>query len=249
MSARAYEQLAASIRDAILDGGFVEGERLPSEAAFAKKAGVSRSTLREALRLLQEAGFLERVSPKILVVRRPTEEPAVRAMSSALRGRVVTFQALYESLMLLEPELSRLAALRCEQSDLDALRRILDEQHRCARDFGAWCKLDEEFHMTIATASANAPLTLARATLGRIIVPTVAQLVDTERATSAATSFHDRLYAEISVGDSELAALIARRHIEDFRAAWERAGLAFDLDISGLVEARPAGATTVPAVP
>ena len=119
---RAYEQLAASIREAVLAGTLTDGQRLPSETTLAKQHGVSRSTVREALRLLQESGFLERISPKILAVRRHTEEPALRAMHHALRRRTVTFEALYESLMLLEPELSRLAASRREQDDLDALK-------------------------------------------------------------------------------------------------------------------------------
>jgi DNA-binding FadR family transcriptional regulator len=234
---RAYEQLAGSIREAVLAGTLTDGQRLPSEATLAKQHGVSRSTVREALRLLQESGFLERISPKILAVRKHTEEPALRAMRHALRRRTVTFEALYESLMLLEPELSRLAASRREQDDLDALEEILMAQRAAVSDFAAWCRLDEAFHVAIAEASANAPLILARATLGQIIVPTVAQFVDSEQATGAAMNFHERLYTEIANGDGELAAVIARRHIEDFRSAWERVGLGYHRDISRLIEA------------
>ena len=74
---RAYEQLAGQIRARILAGELAEGDRLPSELALAREAQVSRGTVREALRLLEEAGFVERASPRILVVRRPRgEEPA-----------------------------------------------------------------------------------------------------------------------------------------------------------------------------
>ncbi|HEY4830107.1 MAG TPA: winged helix-turn-helix domain-containing protein, partial [Solirubrobacteraceae bacterium] len=53
---RAYEQLADKIRASILAGDLREGQRIPSEAQLAGDAGVSRSTVREALRLLQESG-------------------------------------------------------------------------------------------------------------------------------------------------------------------------------------------------
>ncbi len=234
---RVYERLADSIRESILAGDLKDGERLPSEAVLAREAGVSRSTVREALRLLQESGFVERASPRILVVRAQTDAPAVRAMSHALRRRTVTFAALHEALLLLEPQLAALAAARREDDDLQTLRRILDAQHAHARDFPAWCRLDEEFHVAIAEASANAPLVLARATLGQVLTPTVFQLVDNERATQAATAFHERLYDEIVSGDAELAALIARRHVEDFHAAWERSGLGYHRDISELIDA------------
>ena len=234
---RAYEQLAASIRESILSGELVEGARIPSEVALARDAGVSRSTVREALRLLQESGYLERVSPKILVVRLHTEEPAFRAMNHALRRRTVTFSALYESLMLLEPALTRHAAERRDEDDLDALRRTIEAQHAHLNDFYEWCRLDEQFHIRIAEASANAPLVLARATLGRLLVPTVAQFVRDERATRTGTEFHERILEQVAAGDGEIAAVVARRHVEDFHAAWERSGLGYHRDISGLIDA------------
>jgi DNA-binding FadR family transcriptional regulator len=240
----AYQQLAESIRASILAGELREGERLPSEAVLAGRSGVSRSTVREALRVLQASGFLERASPRILVVRAHSEDPAVHAMTHALRRGAVTFSALHEVLMLLEPELARLAAERRDEDDLEELRRILDAQQRHRRDFPTWCRLDQAFHVAIAEASANAPLVLARATLGQVLVPTVAQFVDNEAATQAATDFHLRIYTEIAAGEVELAGLVARRHVEDFQSAWERSGLGDHRDISELVDAataRPRG--------
>lgn len=234
---RAYEALAARIRESILAGELPEGSRLPSEIVLSQHHGVSRSTVREALRLLQESGYLERTSPKILVVRVHSEEPAFRAMNHALRRRTVTFAALHESLMLLEPALAQRAAERRDDDDLAALRRNLDLQQAHLEAFSAWCQLDEDFHVAIAEASANAPLVLARATLGRLLVPTVAQFVRDERATRAGTDFHERIYEQIEAGDGELAGVIARRHVEDFHAAWERSGQGYYRDISSLIDA------------
>jgi DNA-binding FadR family transcriptional regulator len=241
---RAYEQLADKIRASILAGDLREGQRIPSEARLAGDAGVSRSTVREALRLLQESGFLERASPRILVVRGAAERPAHRAMTHALRRRTVTFAALHEALMLLDPELARLAALRRDDEDLATLNRILDTQRAHLRDFAEWCRLDEAFHVAIAEASTNAPLVLARTALGEVLVPTVAQFVNDDRATEIATAFHERVLEQITAGDAELAAVSARRHIEDFRNAWERSGLPYDRDVTALI-----GATTRVSAP
>jgi len=243
---RAYERIVAAVREAIIGGALERGQRLPSEAALAVEHGVSRSTVREALRVLQESGFVERTSPRILVVRAHTDEPAFRAVSHALRRRTVTFAALYESLMLLEPELARLAAQRREPADLEILKQILAAQHAHARDYAAWCRLDEDFHVAIAEASGNAPLVLARATLGELLVPTVAQFVDSERATRAATGFHERLFEEIAAADADFAALTARRHVEDFHRAWERSGLDYHRDISELIDAATARLPQLP---
>ena len=101
--ARAYEELASMIRQRIVSGELGEGDRIPSESALAKEAQVSRSTVREALRTLEESGLIERTSPKIMVVRRPSEERAYRELHRALRRRNVTFHHLHEALLVLDP--------------------------------------------------------------------------------------------------------------------------------------------------
>ena len=100
------------IRQRIVSGELGEGDRIPSESALAKEAQVSRSTVREALRTLEESGLIERTSPKIMVVRRPSEERAYQELHRALRRRNVTFNHLHEALLVLEPELTRLATMR-----------------------------------------------------------------------------------------------------------------------------------------
>jgi GntR family transcriptional repressor for pyruvate dehydrogenase complex len=232
-----YQRLAATISDRIRTGDLKVGERLPSENVLAAQAGVSRSTVREALRLLQESGFLERSSPRILVVRGQSDAPAVRATTHALRRRTVTFAALHESLLLLEPALTAKAAQRRDDDDLQALRNIIDAQHAKLGDYAEWCRLEEEFHLAIAEASSNAPLTLARLTLAEVLMPTILEFVTDERATRAGTEWHERIYAEILKGDGEFAAVLARRHIDDWRDAWERSGRDYHRDISELINA------------
>src|SRR5258705_4579184 len=89
--ARAYEQLSALLRERITSGDLRVGERLPSETSLAEQAGVSRSTVREALRTLQEARLIQRASPRVMVVALRTDDPAFRELRHALRRRNVTF--------------------------------------------------------------------------------------------------------------------------------------------------------------
>src|SRR3954451_21288730 len=87
--ARAYEQLADLLRERITSGDLRKGDRLPSESALAEQAGVSRSTVREALRTLEQAGLITRASPRVMVVAGLDEDPAFRELRHELRRRNV----------------------------------------------------------------------------------------------------------------------------------------------------------------
>jgi DNA-binding FadR family transcriptional regulator len=232
--ARAYEQLATVLRERIASGALAEGARLPSESMLAQQAGVSRSTVREALRTLQEAGLIERSSPKVMVVRRQTDETAYRELKHALWRRRVTFHHLHEALLTIEPELTRLAAERATEADIQVLRENLDAQHRAAEDFAAWSRLDEEFHLTIAELSANPALVIARTPISQLLVPTVHRFMTSVTQTAHAIRYHERIVGEIEAHDPDLAAAVMRRHVNDFRVAWEKAGLDFDLHIANI---------------
>jgi DNA-binding FadR family transcriptional regulator len=232
--ARAYEQLAEALRESINAGILGEGDRLPSEARIAEQAGVSRSTVREALRMLQEAGLIERASPKVMVVSAQNDDPSHRELTAALRRRNVTFHHLHEALMTIEPELTRLATERAESGDIAALHENLAAQQRSLENYAEWCRLDEEFHLALAEMSGNPALILSRTPMTQLLLPVLNRFMRTPSLTSHALRYHHRILAEVEARDSELAAAVTRRHINDFRAAWEKAGLDFDMQVVDL---------------
>jgi DNA-binding FadR family transcriptional regulator len=223
---RAYEQLAGQIRTRILAGELREGDRLPSELALAREARVSRGTVREALRVLEEAGFVERASPRILVVGRPHEtDPAVRETTKALRQSSVTFDDIHVALLALDPALTRLATERAQAEDIERLERHLAEQQQVLSEPETWSRLDDEFHTLIAEVSGNVPLILARRPISAVLLPLMQRFVRGERMTRAAFTFHERIVEQMRARDPEAAEFMTRKHINDFRKAWEHAGL------------------------
>jgi DNA-binding FadR family transcriptional regulator len=238
---RAYEQLAGVLRERIASGALREGDRLPSESALAQQAGVSRSTVREALRTVQEAGLIERASPKLMIVRRQSDDSAYRELQHALRRRRVTFHHLHDALLTIEPELARRAAERADDEDVRALRENLEAQHDALGDFAEWSRLDEVFHLTIAEMSGNPALIIARAPITQLLLPTVHGFISSARQTTHAVRYHERIVGEIEAHEPDLAAAVMRRHIHDFRVAWEKAGLDFDQHIGDVRRGPAAG--------
>jgi GntR family transcriptional regulator, transcriptional repressor for pyruvate dehydrogenase complex len=241
--ALAYEGIVDTLRGQIEGGEIAVGERLPSETALAEGFGVSRPTIREALRSLQEAGFIERASPRIMVVSSFEDGPARRQIVHSLRRKNVTFADLYDALGLLDPALSARAAGRAGPDDLKALERNLEEQERSLADFETWNRLDQDFHLAIAEIAGNPALTLAREPISSLLMPALDRLMSSETLTRAALGRHRRILDEIAAGDEEAAELMTRRHIQEFGEAWAESGL----DLLGVVgdatveERRPEG--------
>lgn len=233
---RAYEQLAAEIRGRILAGELSPGARLPSESALATDAGVSRSTVREALRTLEEGGFVERVSPRIMIVRQTAGGAEHGELTRAMRRTNVSFRHLHEALLVLEPELTRLATMRADAAAVAALEANLEEQADSLADFDRWSRLDQDFHLKIADISGNPALVLARAPVSELLMPVLHRFMVSTKLTRRALTLHERILEEIRAGDPEAAALMTRKHVDDFRVGWERAGLRLDLGVHELEE-------------
>jgi len=236
---KAYEALASIIRNRILSGELAEGERIPSETTLAREAQVSRSTVREALRTLEEAGLIARASPKIMVVRVADDERAHKELQGALRRSNVTFRHLHEVLLLLEPELTRLAALRAETAGIAELQANLTAQSEHLEDIEAWCRLDQEFHLGIAQLSANPALVMIRAPISDLLSPLLEQCIISGELTRRGLDFHRRILEEIELRDADGAALMARKHVNDLRALWEQTGLDLELQLGRIDAERP----------
>lgn len=234
---RAYEQLAGVLRARISDGELAPGDRLPSETQLAEQSGVSRSTVREALRTLQEAGVVTRASPRVMIVSPRGGTPAHRELSRELRRSNVTFGHLHEALLTLEPAVARYAAERARPEDVLRLRAHLEEEEANLEQFEEWSRLDDEFHRDIAALSGNPALILARLPITRVLLPTLCYFMGSRAQTESATIFHRRIVDEIEAGHADLAAAVAHRHVEDFRIAWEKAGLDFHQPIGELPDA------------
>ena len=108
---QAPEVLARFLREQILTGRFPVGTPLPSEREIAQQSGFGRSTVREAINMLSVEGFLAQDGPeRRLVVTEPTTLPVRRVFESFVRGRRIGMGTLIEARMVVEPEMSRLAA-------------------------------------------------------------------------------------------------------------------------------------------
>lgn len=128
-SGRRSSQIAAQIREAILGGRLLPGDRLPPERALAKIFGVSPIVLREAIHLVEVSGLLEvRLGATGgTLVADITARPVTESMSTLLRLGKVTLAQITEARLVIEPEVAALAALRRRPAALADLQQNIDQ--------------------------------------------------------------------------------------------------------------------------
>ena len=146
------EHIAARLQDAILNGRYIHGERLPAERQLAEHFGASRGTIREALRRLENQRLLvRRVGSGTFVNYRPKDE----AVDISDRTSPIE---LIDARLALEPTICRLAAINATGRDLKELETAL-QALECAHDRESFSAADESFHMILAECTHNPLLT------------------------------------------------------------------------------------------
>lgn len=217
MAAPRVDATIERMRQLVSSGEWRPGARLPSEAELSLKLGVSRSSTREAVRVL--------VAARVLDVRRG-DGTYVTSLSPELllQGIGVAVELMQEDAILqliesrrvIEPELTALAAQRANSRQIAEIRGHLTLMRaaHAVQDQAALVQHDSDFHASVARASGNA--TLAAILIG-ISSPTLRTrvwrgLVDSG-ADQRTVAEHAAIFTAIEAGDPALAAAAALLHV------------------------------------
>jgi DNA-binding FadR family transcriptional regulator len=221
-----YLHVVDTIERAIIEGQLSVGDILPIEAELAIQLGVNRSTLREGLRALENAGLIRRAGAKRLVVSIPSNQLLVKAMSQALSLGRATVSELWELQTVIEPLAAKLAAKRISPQLGEALQENLAETERQLEDDEAIIRLDVEFHQLISEATANRALILSTKPIGILLLPATRQLYQrSPQARHRLIEAHRKVLAAVLAGDDDAAELWMAKHIRDFQRGYEVAKL------------------------
>ena len=155
--ARASASIADQIRQAIVAGRLREGERLPPERELAEQFGVSRVTLRDALRALEAMGLIDvRVGARGgAFVTAPTGDIVGQTMSDMMMMSAVSPEDVVEARLIVELGTVTLACARATDEDIGRLRELAVRAQE-ELDAGTYTReLSWEFHSLLAEAAHN----------------------------------------------------------------------------------------------
>lgn len=152
---KVYEEVAVRLRRLIADGRVKPGDKLPPERELASALGVSRTSVRDAIRSLQVAGLLEPRQGEGTVIRELSAKTLVAPIASALLARRDLLADLLDVRKMIEPPMAREAARRATPDEVRQMEAILARQAARLEAGGLAIEEDSAFHDMIARASRN----------------------------------------------------------------------------------------------
>ena len=218
----ATDQAIDGIRELIASGEFRPGAKLPKEKELALRLGVSRNSLREAVRALELVGVVEA---------RQGDGTYVTSLDPSLLLDVISYVIdfsheeatleLLEVRRLLEPAATALAAARATPEHLEEIGAALAEMDRMT-DVEAVLEADSAFHAAIAHASGNAALAALLGNLsGTTIRARIRRGYADARTMDDTRREHHRIYDALRARDPDLARAASAYHVAGVEA-WLR---------------------------
>jgi GntR family transcriptional regulator, transcriptional repressor for pyruvate dehydrogenase complex len=157
-SQRSFERVSARIKEAIVDGTLQLGERLPSETELAARFAVSRQTIREALRALEQIGFLgapRKGATGGTTVQNTIAETIGGLFVDAIRMESVSIDQVNVARKAIEGVIVAFAIENADDEDIRLLHENIVDGAAQIDAGGMSTDLDLEFHRLVARASKN----------------------------------------------------------------------------------------------
>jgi GntR family transcriptional activator of glc operon len=216
--------VAERIERLIVDGVLRSGQALPSERRLTDKLGVSRTALREGLKLLRARGIIDTSHGKGSFVANLTAQPQQSPLMHLLGSQPRTLYDLFEVRGMLEAESARLAALRGTPADFVLITRRYEEMLAAQgtdSDPATRARLDHAFHLSICEASHNPVLVHTLRSLTELLLSSVFASVNNlyhrQPHRQRIDRQHARLYNAVIGKLPEQAYKAARDHINSVR--------------------------------
>lgn len=220
---KVYEQVIEQIQNNIMEGLFKKGDKLPSERELSEKMGVSRTSIREALRVLETMGVVESRQGEGNFICSNIEKSLLQPLSMMFKLNNGSFSDIYELRSILEIECARLSAIRATDMDCRELLSVVEEMEQ--ETFGEnryeiLVELDKKFHNTLSDMSKNYLIESLFSTISNLFEKFIEDarykiiLFDSEQANKSLLIQHKKICESIIKKNQDMAVEAMREHME-----------------------------------
>jgi DNA-binding FadR family transcriptional regulator len=226
---RAFESIIQQVEEAIIKGGLAAGDRLPPERDLQKMLDVSRNTLRESLRVLEQKGLIEiRAGNRGgIFVKQINSDQMAETLALYIQSNRITIEQMAQFRQDLEGVVAARAARRSKEANMNPIYQLLEEAARLAQsgeqNWSEFIKVDKKIHLALAEVTGN-PLHrfFLEMVHNNIHCYTIdAYLPQTLEIIEICLKDLEDLVEAVSKGKDKLAQTIARQHVERFTVYME----------------------------
>ncbi len=210
------EALPTAVRNEIerliADAGLQPGSKLPSEKELAEQLGTGRSSVREALRAMQEIGMIEVMHGKGAFVQNQSHKAIEAHLHFLMNFEAQAREDLTELRQVLEAGLVQLAARRATDEDIAAIGTCLEEMTR-AETTEQQVEAGARFHLAVARAAKNAFATSIYEAVTQVINQVYSAMERSQIQKQQSVDDHEEIYRAIANHDPETAMRKTREHL------------------------------------
>ncbi len=221
------QKVATKIEEAILSKELSVGDKLPSEHEMCDQFGVSRTSVREAIRILVTHGIVEVEKGRGIFVKNLSSKNVADGILKFYKHRLDGEYALdlIHTRQALEPDIAYYAALNRTDEDLRIIKENIDFLNKYHNNPNKSAKYDLGFHDSLTVASKNMLFLLVMRPLQQLIPPIKARIHSVlKNSTDVALVWHDRIYEAVRDQDADSA---RSSMVEHLRIAEEQIQLIF----------------------
>lgn len=213
---KASDILADQLRDLILNGTLRLGDYLPSERDLVVESNLSRSTVRDSLRLLEVEGLITTRPGRSggSIVQLPNRKTITQPIELFVKSHEIQLESLLDCRLTLEPFLAARAATNRTEEELAEIILLNEAFNNTGDDISEYTQLNLEWHLAVARAAHNELLLgIMEAIAKPILEAANYQMVTTSKIRAAAKLAHMKVLEAIKSQDSDLAHLRMTQHI------------------------------------
>ena len=209
-----YVRIADLLEERILSEGYEYEKKLPSEQALAEQYSVSRTVIREALKLLKERGLVDSRNGMGSYVTKPEAENLADVIYRMAVLDKISYDEIYGVRKILEIAACRMAAAAVENDQLARMREYLEKLKDRTISVKERRELDYDFHAAIAEASGNRLLGIMVRTTRDVFISVIEKGIFTEGGIEDAILRHERIMQALVNHDPAAAEKAMQEHLD-----------------------------------
>lgn len=215
MAEMLYMRVADSIIERIQNGTLKEDEKL-SERKLAAEYKVSRTVIREAIKLLNEKGLVYTIYGKGSYVNIPDEKVLIGKFEDVMDMSQVLPEELIEARELLEFSMADLILERINERDIEVLEELYENMEGAMKDGKAYVNYDAKFHLALSICTHNRVLTIMTGTLNNMA--NREQLLQSEEIRRRANNEHKKMIEALKEKEKDKYLDAIKVHIKCIRS-------------------------------